>query len=95
MQNKATEVQIIPIKPKDGLVAFANLVYDDGLYRCSIGIYARPQGEYRLTYPIRNSSTTNCTIFYPINKKFSDAIEFAVIQRYEELLVEPFSDCAE
>jgi stage V sporulation protein G len=95
MQSKVTEVQIIPIKPKDGLVAFANLVYDNAFYLSSIGIYTRPQGGYRLTYPIRKSPTTNHTLFHPINKQVADLIEAAVIQRYEEVIADTLLVCAE
>ena len=32
MQNKVTEIQIIPVKPKDGLVAFASFTFDNSFY---------------------------------------------------------------
>lgn len=95
MQEKVTEIQIIPIKPKDGLVAFANIVYDNAFYLSSIGIYTRPHGGYRLTYPTRKSYITNLTLFHPINKKVADLIEAAVIQRYEEVMTDVLLSCAE
>jgi DNA-binding cell septation regulator SpoVG len=95
MQEKVTEIQIIPIKPKDGLVAFANIVYDNAFYFSSIGIYTRPYGGYRLTYPTRKSSTTNLTLFHPINKKVADLIEAAVTRRYEEVMTDVLLSCAE
>lgn len=44
MQNRISEVQIIPVKPTNGLVGFASVVFDDCLYLGSIGIYTRLEG---------------------------------------------------
>ena len=90
MQNKVTEVQIIPIKPRDGLVALANLVFDNSFYFASIGIYTRPQGGYRLTYPTRKSTIKCLPIFHPINKDVASMIEEAVIRKHEELATADF-----
>lgn len=84
MTNKLTEIQVVPIKPTDGLVGFASLVFDNCLYLGSIGIYTRPQGGYRLTYPTRKGPG-NFNIFYPINKETAEAIEQVVISKYEEV----------
>jgi len=44
-----TEVNITPIKPKDGLVAFASVVLDNSVYLSSIAVYARLDGNgYRV-----------------------------------------------
>lgn len=40
-----SEVQIIPIKLKDGLEAFASYVIDKQFYRGDIAIYTRPNGQ--------------------------------------------------
>lgn len=90
MQNKVSEVQIIPIKPKDGLVAFASFIFNNSFYFSSIGIYTRPQGGYRLTYPTRKSPTSTLSLFHPINKEISDLIEEAVIEKYEALMADTF-----
>lgn len=86
MQNKVTEIQIIPIKPKDGLVAFASFTFDNFFYCASIGIYTRPQGGYRLTYPTRKTLNGSVPIFHPINKEIAAAIEEAVISKYESIM---------
>lgn len=83
MLNIVSEIQIIPIKPKDGLVAFANIVYDGSFYFSSIGIYTRPQGGYRLTYPTRKSQSGSIAIFHPISKEVALRIEDAIIKKYE------------
>jgi len=86
MKPKITEIQIIPIKPQNGLVAFASFVLNDGLYLGSIGIITRPQGGYRLTYPTKKVGTKNLNIFYPINKAFAEEIERSVLKKLEEVM---------
>ena len=85
MRNKISEVQIVPIKPQDGLVGFASFVFDDSFYFRSVGIYTRPNGGYRLTYPTRKIASEYCHLFHPIKKQISDAIEQAVITQFEAL----------
>jgi DNA-binding cell septation regulator SpoVG len=84
MGNRITEIQITPIKPNDGLVGFASLVFDNCFYFGSIGIYTRPQGGFRLTYPTRKGANGNFHIFHPINREAAEAIEEAVISKFEE-----------
>ncbi len=90
MEQKVSEIQIIPVKPKDGLVAFANFIFDNSFYFASIGIYTRPQGGYRLTYPTRKSSTSSLPLFHPINKEIANMIEEAVINKYEDITADAF-----
>ena len=85
MQNKVTEVQIIPVKPKDGLVGFVSFIFDNSFYFSSIGIYTRPKGGYRLTYPIRKTQMSSMPVFHPINKEVAKKVEEAVISKYEEI----------
>ena len=84
--GRITEVQIIPIKPKDGLVAFASFVLDDSLYLGSVGIATRLQGGYRLTYPTRRVGDKDINVFHPINKAFAQAVEDEVIKHFEEVM---------
>ena len=86
MSNQISEIQIIPIKPQDGLVGFASLVYDNSMYLGSIGIVTRPEGGYRLTYPTRKIGPRNINVFHPINKDFAQYIEKQIIMKFEEIL---------
>lgn len=88
MQNKVSEIQIIPLKPKDGLIAFASFTFDGLFYFASIGIYTRPQGGYRLTYPTRKTLNGSLPIYHPINKEIAAVIEGAVISKYEAIIDE-------
>jgi len=77
---KISEIQIIPIKPNNGLVAFASIVLADSLYLGSIGVYTRIDGlGYRITYPTKKIGDRNINIYHPINKETSKAIEKAII----------------
>ncbi len=86
METKITEVTIIMIKPRNGLVALATCVIDEKLYLGSIGIYTKLQGGYRLTYPNKKLGENAINIFHPINKETGEAIEKAVVSEYEKLI---------
>ncbi len=86
MKTIISEIQIIPIKPKDGLVGFASFVLDGNLYLGSIGIFTRPEGGYRLTYPTKIVGERNINIFHPINRDFAEQIEAEIINKFEEVM---------
>ena len=82
-----TEISIYPVRPKDGLIAFASCLFNGRLSLNSIAIYTKPDGSgYRLVYPAKilpNGKQIN--LFYPINKETADLIHKAVIEAYENL----------
>lgn len=86
MNHKITEIQIIPIKPTNGLVGFASIIVDETLFLGSIGIFTRPMGGYRLLYPTKKLGTQDINIFYPINKQFGQEVENLISQKYEEVM---------
>jgi stage V sporulation protein G len=88
IESKITEVTIIPIKPKNGLVALASCVIDDKLYLGSIGIYTKLKGGYRLTYPNKKVGENAINLYHPITKDCGDTIEKAIVDKYEELMTE-------
>lgn len=81
-----TDIQVVPVKPKDGLVAFASVIFGNAFYLGSIGIMTRPHGGYRLAYPTRKLSNTSLNIFHPINKEIAHVIEDAVIKKLEIIM---------
>ena len=84
---RITEVQIIPIKPKDGLVAIASVVADDSLYLGSVGVFTKLNGSgYRITYPTKKIGGKNINIYHPINKEISKMIEEVIISKAKEIL---------
>ena|SRR3990167_9949214 len=81
-----SEVQIIPIKPVNGLVAFASFIFDNKFYLGSIAIMTRPQGGYRLVYPSKKVGIKNINTYYPINKEVAQQIEAEVINHFENVM---------
>ena len=84
-----SEVQIFPVKPKDGLVAFASCVINNSLYIGNIAIYtstSKLEG-FRLVYPSKilpNSKEINCV--HPINKNAGDLISTAIIEKFKKII---------
>ena len=86
---RITEIQIIPIKPREGLVAFASVVVENSLYLGSLGVHTRLDGSgYRITYPTKKIGEKNINIYHPINKETSKAIEEAIISEAEKILTQ-------
>jgi DNA-binding cell septation regulator SpoVG len=88
MEISLTEIQIIPTKPKNGLVAFVSFVLNDLFYVGDVAIYTKIETEgYRLVYPTKalfNGLRINC--FKPIKKCAGEAIERAVLIEFEKLI---------
>lgn len=81
-----SEVNIIPVKPTDGLVAFASCVIDGHLYIGSLGVHQRLDGTgYRITYPTKKIGTRQLNYFHPVNKDAGRVIEQAIIAKCVEL----------
>jgi len=84
-----SEVQIIPLKPKDGLVAFASCLLNDQFYLGNIAIHTclNAPGEYRLVFPSKVITPgRDIPIYHPINKVTYEAIRTPVVQKYLELM---------
>ena len=82
-----SEVQIIPVKPQGGLVAFASCVVNNQFYLGDIAIYTRPDGQdHRLVYPCKilpNGKRINS--FHPINREAADKVTQAIIAVFRDL----------
>lgn len=77
---KITEVNITPVKPSNGFVAYASCIYDERFYLGSIGVHKRLDGKgYRITYPERRIGNKRFNYFHPISKAIGEEIE-SVIQ---------------
>lgn len=82
---KVTEVNLTPIKPHDGLVAFASCVIDGAIFCGSIAIRVCPDGTYRLLYPTKKMGNSNMGVYHPINRAASKAIENAIFEKCNEV----------
>ena len=86
---RISEIQIIPIKPKEGLVAFASCVVNKALYFGNTAIYTSPsiQEGFRLVYPVKilpNGEEIHCV--HPINKEAGEAILKEIIKKFREVI---------
>ena len=85
---KLTEIEIVPVRPNKGLVAFASFIINDSFFIGDVAIYTRiDQPGYRLVYPVRYLVTglrVHC--FKPIHKPVADEIENQVSSCYEKLI---------
>lgn len=86
MQEIISEIEIVPVKPKDGLVAFVGFTLFNAIHCSSVAIFTKPDGGYRLSYPTKKVGEQNMPIFYPINKYIGEEITKHIVYRYEELM---------
>ena len=86
MMLNISEIQVIPIKPKEGLIGFASFVLEERYYVGSIAIYTKLSGTgYRLVYPTKKVGERNINIFHPVNQSIGKEIEENVIKRIDEI----------
>lgn len=82
-----TEIDILLVRPQNGLLAFSSFVINNAFRVSSVAIHSRMDGiGYRLVYPatiLHNGKRINT--FYPINLKAARAIEEPVIAAFLEL----------
>ncbi len=83
---KIKRVEIVPIRPFKGLIAFANVVLEEGLYLGSIGVHRKLDGGFRITFPSKKVGETNFCIYHPINPAVSKKFETAICSKAEEVL---------
>ncbi len=86
MKPKISEIEIEPIRPRGGLVAFASFVLDDYLYCSAVGIMTCPDGSHRLCFPTRKIGNRKIDIFHPISKIAGEAITRAVLEKYDNVV---------
>lgn len=80
---KITEVELVFVKPHNGLIAFASCVIDNSIYLSNIAIHKKLNAEgYRLTYPNKGPYT----IFHPINKIASQEIELEIFNKLKNVM---------
>lgn len=82
---KIKRVEIVPIRPFEGLIAFANVVLEEGLYLGSIGVHRKLDGGFRITFPSKKVGEANLCIYHPINREVSKEFETAICSKAEEM----------
>ena len=89
MQSLAiSEVEVAPIRPRDGLLAFCSVLLGEQLFIGGIALHtASPPRHYRLVYPARSLASGQPIRFvYPVTRALGDEIERAVSMRYENVM---------
>lgn len=84
-----SEIQLQPIRSKDGLVAFASCVVNNQFYIGSIAIYTSPSSPdgFRLVYASRLlSNGTKLPIVYPVNQKTGFTVQKVIVEEYLKLM---------
>lgn len=81
-----TEIQLTPIKPINGLVGFASFVLYGAVYCSSVGVFTRPEGGYRLSYPTKQVMGRDMDIFHPISKQLGSEIEQAITAVLDDVM---------
>ena len=88
-----SELNIVPIKPKDGLIAFASFVIDGKYYVGSVAIFTRiGSSGYRLAYPTKKIGEKNINIFHPITPEAGKIIEDVITEKVNELFNEQHNE---
>lgn len=83
-----SEIQIIPVKFKDGLVSFASCVINNQFYLGNIAIYTSPSSPdgFRLVYPSKSLNGQQLSIMHPITKEAGLIIQKQIVERYIKLM---------
>ena len=84
---KVSEIQIVPIRPRDGLIGFASFIIYDRFFVGGIGIHSTFQRDgYRLLYPSKITlKGSPIPIFHPLDRATGDVIEQIVAKEYEKV----------
>lgn len=86
---KINEINIELIKPKKGLIAFASIVLEPGIYLGGIGIMKRlKDNTYRLIYPTRKFGDKSLNIYFPVNAAAGKMLEEAINRKIKDVLKE-------
>jgi len=81
-----SEINITPVKPSDGLVAFASCVIDGKMYIGSLGVHKLLDSSgYRITYPTKKIGSRQLNYFHPVTKEAGAKIEEAIVAKCVEL----------
>jgi len=83
---EVSDIQIVPVKPNLGVVAFVTAVFDRRYRVGHIAIHTRPTGGFRITFPskvLRTGIELPC--FCPLDRETGRIIEEAIISRFEAL----------
>lgn len=82
---KISEINIVPVKPNNGLIGFVSCVLDDSYYIGSIAIYTKLDGGYRLLFPTKVLGDSQLHYHHPITKEMGEELKKAILEKVENL----------
>ena len=86
---KVSEVQIVPVEPNGGHIAFASCVLNDCYFIGSIAIFTRPMGGSRLVFPTKTIGERQIHLHHPITSGAYEDIEKAISEKADQLFSSP------
>lgn len=93
MQIKISRIEILPVEPRNGLLALCSFVINNAFYVGDVAIYSRLNGSgYRLSYPFKKIGDTKISMVHPINREATSEVERQVINKYLELITKITQD---
>jgi len=81
-----SEIQIIPIKPRDGLLGFVSFLLNGAFYVGNISLRVNPEGQLKLVYPqktLPNGKVVNT--FHPISTSAANQVLHEVEAVYDRI----------
>lgn len=84
-----SEIQIIPVKPKNGLVSFASCVINGQFYLGGLAIYTCPSSPegFRVVYPTKVlNNGTKLDLAHPITREVGVTIQKKIVEEYLKLI---------
>lgn len=89
MSNETTtisEINIVPVKARDGLIGFVSFVLNDNFYVGNVAIFQRRDGTgIRLVYPNRTVGGKQVHCLYPIKREVGEYITKAIQTKFDSL----------
>ena len=82
-----SQVHYTPIRPREGLIGFAQFVLNDAFHIGGIGVLTRIGREgIRLVYPVKKlADGTSMALFYPLSKEVGEEIECRVFHAIQKI----------
>lgn len=82
---KISEINIVPVKPNNGLIAFASCVLDNSYFIGSIAVYTKLDGGYRLLFPAKTLGDSQLHYHHPITKEMGEELKEAILERVQKI----------
>lgn len=87
--TSVTEIELVPIRAKNGLTFFVSCVLDGKFFVGNIAVFTRLDGSgFRCVYPTKVLlNGQQIPIFYPIDRQTGHEIEATISQEATKLLL--------